>query len=670
MPQTSTFYPAGTAPAATLAPRRVSQWLLFFAIAAMLLAASWNVISAAGFEMGDFAANSLLIQDAKSLALFKGNYSRVGFNHPGPAILYVLAAGEVLLYDWLHLATTPFAGQLMAIAFYTAFWLTMMYRILGRITGSGLQALLALAVFALAASLLDFQVFTGAWFPHLYFFPFAVMLLAASRLVDGRTDALPTLALACGFLINGHVSFIAILGIIFLTVAAGNFLMVRRGRIEGPAMLTPAFYRMHRQALHRFALILAIFLLPLLIETLRHFPGPLAEYAAFSGQTKLNTLIQAITYTGVYWGGTGFAGVLAAAFAGMLLLYAGALKSPFGSALRALVVVFVGATLALVFYAKVGIDLLEYAYIGLFYYTVPALAVMAAAAALAHAPWGREQRLLQAALAIVCLVIVVRSTHKPVDYQPQYSQPGVPELFETLKAIPHQGRMVLELDNGKDPGFVWSSMLGLQAYAKRRHEDFFCIHSNWHISNTKAARCTDDEVARQPRYRVWQAAPTDGPGLAHGMGLAVERLVAPDMSAMGEVTVKSQPALFQKYILGGGWSTVEPEIVWTLGKQSTLALHVTPGFIGDLTLELEAFLPKPDATQLVKISTPGAVAANVNFTQAINRQRVSVPVKADANGLVQIDLQTDHPISPKSAGLSPDSRVLGVALRAFLIQAK
>jgi hypothetical protein len=230
--------------------------------------------------------------------------------------------------------------------------------------------------------------------------------------------------------------------------------------------------------------------------------------------------------------------------------------------------------------------------------------------------------------------------------------------------------MVLELDNGKDAGFVWSSVLGLQAYAKRLHEDFFCIHSNWHISNTKAARCTDDEVARQPRYRVWQTAPTDGPALAHGMGLSVERQVLPDMSTMGEVTVKSQPALFQNYILGSGWSTVEPEIVWTMGKQSSLAFHVAPALTGTVTLELEAFLPKPEANQLVKIGTPGAGTQTLTFTQPLNRQRVTVPFKADANGLVQIDLQTDHPVSPKDAGVSPDPRVLGVALRAFLIQSK
>jgi hypothetical protein len=62
----------------------------------------------AGIELGDFAANSLLIQKAKSLSLFTGNYSCVGFNHPGPTILYVLTAGEVFFFDWTPLPVLRF----------------------------------------------------------------------------------------------------------------------------------------------------------------------------------------------------------------------------------------------------------------------------------------------------------------------------------------------------------------------------------------------------------------------------------------------------------------------------------------------------------------------------------------------------------------------------------
>src|SRR5688500_16653540 len=67
------------------------------------------------YEGGDFAANSLLIQDAKSFDLLVGHYSRIGFNHPGPAILYFQALGEYVFYDLTHLVGAPFAGQLLSV---------------------------------------------------------------------------------------------------------------------------------------------------------------------------------------------------------------------------------------------------------------------------------------------------------------------------------------------------------------------------------------------------------------------------------------------------------------------------------------------------------------------------------------------------------------------------
>ena len=88
--------------------------LLFVLVAVALVASQLGPIGTVNHEVGDFAANSLLIQDAKRLHLAVGNYSRVGFNHPGPAILYVLAFGELIFHDWLHVVPAPRSGQLVA----------------------------------------------------------------------------------------------------------------------------------------------------------------------------------------------------------------------------------------------------------------------------------------------------------------------------------------------------------------------------------------------------------------------------------------------------------------------------------------------------------------------------------------------------------------------------
>jgi len=60
---------------------------------------------------GYSAATDMLVQDAKRLALLHGNYSRVGFYHPGPHLFYLMAAGEFLFRDLLGIAKSTEAAQ-------------------------------------------------------------------------------------------------------------------------------------------------------------------------------------------------------------------------------------------------------------------------------------------------------------------------------------------------------------------------------------------------------------------------------------------------------------------------------------------------------------------------------------------------------------------------------
>src|SRR3954453_22047401 len=85
---------------------------VFAILAAVMLIASLPVARIVTFEYTDYAANTLLVLDAKSLILLKGNYSRVGFNHPGPIFLYVMAIGEIFFHDILGLTRYPFGGQI------------------------------------------------------------------------------------------------------------------------------------------------------------------------------------------------------------------------------------------------------------------------------------------------------------------------------------------------------------------------------------------------------------------------------------------------------------------------------------------------------------------------------------------------------------------------------
>src|SRR5579862_3892430 len=94
------------ATSAATPPRRVFVvGLVLFAL--LLLAHNARLFTRPIHEDGDYAANSILIARAKRLRLLVGNYSRTGFNHPGPAILYVLAGSEALFHDRLGLVPAP-----------------------------------------------------------------------------------------------------------------------------------------------------------------------------------------------------------------------------------------------------------------------------------------------------------------------------------------------------------------------------------------------------------------------------------------------------------------------------------------------------------------------------------------------------------------------------------
>src|SRR6202050_2381197 len=107
----------GTAAVVAAAGRRpwwvwvVPSVLLFV----LLCARNWFLFTARLYEQGDSAANSILIAQAKHFTLLVGNYSREGFNHPGPAYMYVQAVGEYLFQNWLHVVPTAWNAHVLAV---------------------------------------------------------------------------------------------------------------------------------------------------------------------------------------------------------------------------------------------------------------------------------------------------------------------------------------------------------------------------------------------------------------------------------------------------------------------------------------------------------------------------------------------------------------------------
>src|SRR5262245_59830940 len=118
-------------------------------------------------ELGDTGANSIIVNQAKHFELLVGNYSRQGFNHPGPAYFYLQAAGEWLFHDVLRLVPTPWNGQVLALYALNAALFATVTLIVARWTGSwtvGAAALLAMVVLLCHTP----QIINNAWMPFVY----------------------------------------------------------------------------------------------------------------------------------------------------------------------------------------------------------------------------------------------------------------------------------------------------------------------------------------------------------------------------------------------------------------------------------------------------------------------------------------------------------------------
>ncbi|PFH26929.1 hypothetical protein BX604_0642 [Burkholderia sp. JKS000303] len=634
--------------------------LIFGVLAFALLLINWPLINVNHIEISDFAANSLLIQKAKHLDLFVGNYSRVGFNHPGPAILYVQAFGELFLYDWLHVVASPFSGQMVASILYNAAWITVVFRMLRTIVGSVRGAGLVTAAFLCIVAYQNFQFFAGMWFPELYFFPFVAALVAASRFASGKADMLMPLALSAGFLINGHVSFLSTLGIIFVLLVLYNVLAHRKLPAD-QVMFGLEYWRTNAARIARAVGVLLLFFVPLAIETIRHPPGPIADYISFGKQHHANTLGESLQYAAQFWGGNAIFIAAILVIGALFVLGLSSKRQTMPVEILGLLATLLAATAAMIVYSKFGVDMLDQKYIGYFYYAVPALAASLIVVWIMRASSPASFAMLATIAIPVLLIVTARKIDHTPAYADAYTRPDVVDLYNKLEKIKPDGRIVLNLNNQSNWGKVWTTVVGLEVYAKHRGNDLFCIRQSWHILFTKDARCTPDEIANHPQYEVSSAtADNRAPADIAAAGLLI-RKYPDDFSDVGYLSVAKNPGIFG-IILGDGWSSVEPEFVWMQANEAHLLLKVHNGYSGTLQLDLGAFLPRPNSAQHLTIYVNDAPAYHATFNAGTPRQTIRIPIERAVQGRLDIRFVDPDIVSPQSVGMSDDPRTLGVSL--------
>lgn len=473
----------------------------FVVLLALLVSENRHLFGTAIHEDGDDAANSIIIQDAKNLRLLHGNYSRVGFNHPGPADFYVQAAGESLFHDLLGLVPAPFNGQVLAMLGLNALLLAAALALIHAHTGSASATALALGVLvwftANTAPLLS-----STWMPYVYFAPFLLLLVAAASVATGRTGHLWALALAGGLLVNGHVEFF-----LFVPVLAVVAIGLGRRPRSRPSPRRPAN---ERRDWILAAAILGLLLAPIAANTVLHWPGEFDDYLRYTGGGGRHSLGDAVGYVSAFWSGVD-GGLPTLATVGLGI---GAVWLAFTHPVRpvrrllATVVAFGGlATVLLVVYAVEGIDRLSDHYVGYFYWAVPGLAAVVVAVGLPGV-LARRTTLPVAWVAAGALTAGVLAGSGLVnEYR---GNPSLPTSVDTLAAVRPVGQkaLVVALDDES-----WPDVAGVVVQAARSGVRACVDDPRWKLIVTARFICSQEEVDEGPTvvFRARRSPPaTEG----------------------------------------------------------------------------------------------------------------------------------------------------------------
>lgn len=352
-------------------PRSASVGAIAFALVlAVLIVVNWDDLSQSRIEHGDFAANSILIDEAVELELNHGNYSRAGFYHPGPALLYVQAAGQILFFDVTRFVPTPYNAHLLGVLILNATLVALTVASLYRSTGSvWLGALVVVFAFAYSLRFADpglGGLLSSTWMPHIYVWPFLLMLVSAAAVASGTGADVWKLVLACGLLLHGHVAFVLPV-FIFLLLVAGSRMRRYGRRWISSLPVTPRTWG---------GILILAFLAPIIAQLVTDFPGQFDDYASYLGvsENASRTWVDSGRYLAQFWG----LGSIAVASVPLLLIVSFGLAARIESSQKRIFVLHLlgGTLLATVTtyaYVHLGVDDLSHSYLALFYVSAPIL---------------------------------------------------------------------------------------------------------------------------------------------------------------------------------------------------------------------------------------------------------------------------------------------------------
>jgi len=420
------------------------------------------------YEVGDMGANSILIEQARHFTLLAGNYSRDHFHHPGPAYMYVQAAGESLSWAWLHLVPSAWNGQLLAAYALNALFLALVVGVGYGWTGSlrGAAACFAAVVVLVSAHP---AVLSADWMPYLYVPAYIAFLVAAASVAAGAARDAWILTLAGWFLIHGHACFLFFVPVICSAVLAAA-LWPRRHSL-GAAVRS---FATQRRVWVPVAVISAVFAFPVIADLVLHWPGPFGDYLAYMSSRKAggHSLATAVPDALWYWWPHRNAwAVPIAGYAVAAAITRWLAPVPLRRFLTALLAVDAVSSLAFLYYAATGIDNISERYIGYFYWSAPVIVLLVIMVGMVEALPPRRGATMALGTAVLALAALAaapetqtstNSSDPAVPSSGPDTDPALPGAVAALTARAGGQMIVLRFDYRS-----WPDVTGFLVQAER-----------------------------------------------------------------------------------------------------------------------------------------------------------------------------------------------------------
>jgi hypothetical protein len=341
--------------------------------------------------------------------------------------------------------------------------------------------------------------------PFTYFAPCLLLVVAAASVAAGRLGDLWALALAGGLLVHGHAEFLFLVPLL-----AGAALLVMYLRSTDRR----AIFGQHRRAWARFGGIIALFLLPIVLDLVLHFPGEFGKYLSYgsSGHGSGRTPLGIVEYVLQFWPGDGRTGVGLLLLVGLFAAVPVLARLLRDRAARSYLLIGTAAvvylTLAFTVYVAVGVDNLTEAYIGEFSRAAPLALMMVIAAAagaiLDERITGRSPARalrLGAAVALAGVVLVVQAQPSLVTYREHVD--GVPETVAALADHTDGRPAIMDFENIRS----WPQGISVVLGGERRGVRVCMGAPNWRVLVSEPFLCTAEELRVGTVFTVRAAGP-------------------------------------------------------------------------------------------------------------------------------------------------------------------